>query len=377
MVNKDRLVNIFKILVEIDSVSKEEKTVSMEIKRIFEQIGAETFYDNSNKKTGSDTGNLIVKFDGNTNSAPLLLSAHMDTVEPGRKISVSCKNGMFTSKTDTVLGADDKSAIAIFLETMRIIKENNILHGPIEFVFTTCEEIGLLGAKNLDFGLIKAKYGYVLDTENTASIIIKAPAANRFKFKIHGQDAHAGLAPEKGINSIVLASQAISRLKLGRIDHETTCNIGTIEGGIATNIVPNLVVVKGEVRSHANEKLNNITDNIVLSFKESVEKYNRFNSDTKLPYLESHIENDFSAINIEKNHLVVTTAINAASNIGRTLEAKVTGGGADANIFCNNNIITGILGTGMRNCHTVREAIHIDDMCRTVELLLEIIRLHS
>ena len=273
MLDRNRLAETFKFLVQIDSVSKEEGVIANEIKKMLESMGAETFVDNAGDKIGGNSGNLIAKFKGNTQAPPLLLNAHMDTVEPGRGVKAVLENGTFTSDGTTILGADDKSAIAILLETLTILKENDLQYGPLELVFTVCEEIGLQGAKHLDLSAVTAKYGFALDATDTEGIVTRAPSANHLEFTVHGKDAHAGAAPEKGINAISLASIAIAKLELGRIDRETTCNIGIIEGGIATNIVPNLVKVKGEVRSHDDEKLDNITNKIVFSFTDAIENY--------------------------------------------------------------------------------------------------------
>ncbi len=377
MVNRDRLGETFKFLVEIDSISKEEATISSEIRKILESLGAETVVDSAGDKIGGNSGNLIAKFKGNKQAPPLLLNAHMDTVEPGKGITAVLEEGIFTSDGTTILGADDKSAIAILIETIKIIQENDLPYGPIELVLTVCEEIGLLGAKHLDLSLINAEYGYALDATDTEGIVTRAPSANRLEFKIHGKDAHAGAAPEKGINAISLASKAVAKLEIGRIDHETTCNIGIIEGGRAINIVPNLVTVKGEVRSHDEEKLSKITNEIVSSFKGVVENYKEASFEDGLPRLEVYVEKDFSRTYIPDEHPVVSLACKAAENLGRKMVAKTTGGGADANILFGKGIVTGVLGTGMRDMHTVRESVRLDDMVKTVELLLEIIRLHA
>jgi tripeptide aminopeptidase len=377
MINRKRLAETFKFLVQIDSVSKEEGVIANEIKKILESLGAETFVDNAGDKIGGNSGNLIAKFKGNTKAPPLLLNAHMDTVEPGRGVKAVLENGTFTSDGTTILGADDKSAIAILLETLNILRENDLRYGPLELVFTVCEEIGLQGAKHLDLSAVTATYGFALDATDTEGIVNRAPSANHFEFTIHGKDAHAGAAPEKGINAISLASKAISKLELGRIDQETTCNIGIIEGGIATNIVPNLVKVKGEVRSHDEEKLNKITNEIIFSFNEVIENYKKINPNDELPRVEINLKKDFPRTHIPDNHPVIKLATRAAENLGRKMKTKTTGGGADANIFFEKGIFTGVLGTGMRDMHTVRESIKLDDMVRTAELLLEIIRLHS
>jgi tripeptide aminopeptidase len=377
MIDRKRLAETFKFLVQIDSVSKEEGVIANEIKKILETLGADTFVDNAGDKIGGNSGNLIAKFKGNTQVPPLILNAHMDTVEPGRGVTAVLENGTFTSDGTTILGADDKSAIAILLETLNILKENNLQHGPLELVLTVCEEIGLQGAKHLDLDAVTATYGFALDATDTEGIVTRAPSANHLEFIIHGKDAHAGAAPEKGINAISLASKAIAKLKLGRIDQETTCNIGIIEGGIATNIVPNLVKVKGEVRSHDEEKLDKITNEIVFSFNDVIENYKKTNPNDELPRVDINIKKDFHRTHIPDDHPVIKLATRAAENLGRKMVTKTTGGGADANIFFEKGIFTGVLGTGMRDMHTVRESVKLDDMVRTTELLLEIIRLHS
>jgi len=377
MVNQHRLAETFERLVSIDSISKQEGRISEEIQRMLAPFALKMIVDNAGESIGSNTGNLIVKLSGNRNIAPLMLNAHMDIVEPGLGVRPRLKDGVFTSDGTTVLGADDKSAIAIIIEAIRVLCENNLSHGPIELVFTICEEIGLLGAKNLDFNLISAQYGYALDTADTECIITQAPAMNQFEIFVHGRDAHAGADPEKGINAIFLASQAISGLKLGRIDPETTCNIGVIEAGGATNIVPNMAWIKGEVRSHDGKKLEKVTRSIVSAFKDVIEEYKRLHREEMLPRLDIHVENEFKRTLIPMDHPVVTLARKAGSNLGRNITPKKTGGGSDANIFFDKGIITGVIGTGMCDIHSVRESIRLEDMVKTVNLLLEIINIAS
>jgi tripeptide aminopeptidase len=301
----------------------------------------------------------------------------MDTVEPGKGVTAVLRDGVFTSDGTTILGADDKSALAIILETLHILKEDRIVHGPLEIVLTICEEVGLLGAKHLDLGLLTAAYGYVLDATDTDGIVTRAPAANRIELVVHGKASHAGAAPEKGINAIWLAGQAIGGLSIGRVDRETTCNIGVIEGGIATNIVPDKVIVKGEVRSHDPKKLQSVTDTIVSAFQRAVDACCTERKNEERPRLEVSIEKDFPGTLIPENHPVVTLARQAAANLGRNMICKPSGGGADANIFFDKGIFTGVLGTGMKDVHTVGESVAVDDMVKTVELLLEIIRLQA
>ena len=379
MVDQVRLGDVCQTLVRIDSVSKKEGAIAKALWEIFECLGAEVMTDGAGQKVGGDTGNLIARFAGSQGgSVPLLLNAHMDTVQPGEQVKILFEDGTFRSDGSTILGADDKSALAVIIEAIRILREGELPYGPLEVVVTICEEVGLMGAKNLDYSLIKAKYGYSLDATDTEGIVTRAPAANHLRFKVHGRDAHAGAAPEKGINAIHLASRAIAETRIGRIDEETTANIGLIEGGKATNIVPSLVTVAGEVRSHSPEKLEAETKKIAGSFEHEVSKYREaFPSEDGLPRLEVEVREDFSVLKIPDDHPVVTLAKTAASRLGRQMETKTSGGGSDANIFFGHGIVTGVLGTGMKDMHTVRESIRLDDMVRSVELLLEIIQLHA
>jgi len=375
-IDPHRLADTFQELVRIDSISKEEGALVEYLRPILDNLGAETIIDQAGERIGGQTGNLIARFPGNRNVAPMLFSAHMDTVEPGRGIQPILTDGIFRSDGSTILGADDKSAIAMLLEVLRILVTRQLPHGPIDLVLTVCEEIGLLGSKYLNFNCLRARFGYVIDSRDTDAIVVRAPSANRFEITVHGREAHAGAAPESGINAIALAANAIGALEVGRIDEETTCNIGLIEGGIATNIVPNKVTVTGEVRSRSNEKLRSLTDLITATFENTMAEH-RSESPDGLPRVNIHVSEQFTRTDIPDDHPVVLLARRAAGNLGREMATKATGGGADANVFFQNGIITGVLGTGPRDIHTVRESIALSDMVRAAELAMEIIRLHA
>ena len=377
MIQADRLAETFETLVKIDSVSKHEGAIARELEGRLQALGAETIFDQAGEAVGGESGNLIARFEGGVPTAPILFSAHMDTVEPGRGIEPVLEDGIFTSAGDTILGADDKSALAVLLEVLQSFREDGIAHAPIDLVLTVCEELGLQGAKHLDFNLIRAKFGYVLDATDLEGVVTRAPGANKLVCTIHGKDAHAGAAPEKGINAIVLVSQAIAKLSIGRIDRETTCNIGLIEGGLATNIVPPAATVKGEVRSHDEAKLKAVTDTIIDAFQMVVDDYPAPDTANRLPRLEYRVQRDFHHTHIPEDHPLVVLVRQASSNLGRQMATKRTGGGADANIFFENGIMAGVIGTGMRDLHTVRESIALDDMVKTAELVSEIIKIHS
>jgi tripeptide aminopeptidase len=301
----------------------------------------------------------------------------MDTVEPGTGIKPVFADGVFRSNGTTVLGGDDKAAIAILLEAVNCLQENRIDFGPMEMVFTTCEEIGLLGAKALDPSVLKARAGYTLDSTDPDAVINSAPAAVRFIIKVHGRSAHAGINPDKGINAIRIAAEAISCVPQGRIDQDTTCNIGLIRGGNATNIVPDLVEVKGEVRSHDGRQLKEIQDEMTGCFYRVAEKY-RAQSETqgrksKEPFVTSSVRDDYPLMKVPRDHPVVTTVLEAGKNLGRDLRLEKTGGGSDANIFNRKGLSTVILGIGMLKVHTTEEFIRLSDMVDSCRLVLEII----
>lgn len=376
-VNRQRLADTFDALVRIDSESKNEGAVSEFISGLFSKLGAEMISDHSRAETGSNTGNLLARFTGKPGLEPLLIGAHMDTVTPGRGIVPVLRDGVFFSEGETILGSDDKSAIAIMYETVCVLQETGIEFCPLELVFTVCEEIGLIGAKHFDFSLLQARSGYMLDASNTAGIVTRAPAANRLEFVIHGKDAHAGAHPEDGVNAISVAAKAIARLEPGRVDEETTYNIGLIQGGQATNIVPAMVTITGEVRSQRDDKLDQLTDQIVTVFRETVAEEAERSAHEGFPYLEVSVANDFKSFHIPSDHRVVKTASRAAAALGFNIVETVSGGGSDANVFFQHGITAGVLGTGMTDIHSVRENVALDDMALAAELLIEIVRFAS
>jgi tripeptide aminopeptidase len=377
MVQSKRLGELFSDLVQTDSESTCEAAFAAKLKPLLIELGAVVQEDRAGEKTGSETGNLVARFPGTVDAPSLMFAAHMDTVSPGRGIRVHFHDGVFTSAGDTILGADDKSAIAILIEAMRVLQESDLPHAPLELVFTICEEIGLLGARNLEPEMVRSRMGYALDTTSTTSIITRAPAINHLKIVVHGRDAHAGIAPEKGINAIHVAATAISRLAIGKIDDLTSCNIGLIDGGKAANIVPNRVEIKGEVRSHDPKRLSSVSDAILGTFRETAADIRRQLGEKTLPRVDTLCTKEFPNSHIPEDHPVVLLAQEAAANLGRKLAPAVTGGAADANIFFDRGIMTAVLGTGMQDIHSTRESIALEDMVRTTELVLEIIRLHS
>lgn len=353
----NKVVDNFIEICKIPSPSGDEGKVRNWIIENYKDLGEWKF---------DSIGNMYLSIgDGNKS---LLLNAHIDTVPVELdKINVVVENNIIKSDGKTILGADDKSGVIAILEGVR--NKKNELKGRVDILLTVQEETGLNGAKNIDLSNIKAKEGFVFDLHNSPGDVVNiSPYHNTFKFFIFGKSAHAGAEPEKGINAILIASKAISKLKLGKIDNESTANIGIIKGGVATNVIPDFVEIWAEARSRNEEKLISISDEIIDTFVSEVEsgggkieyklnrEYNgyKFDEDEKLIEL---IKKVFTSLDIKPNIIA-------------------TMGGSDSNIFHEKGIKTIVLSTGMNNVHTKEEYIKIDDLLTSVKVVEKIIDLY-
>ena len=374
-INRERLARIFVELCEIDSPSGRERQVCSYLTTLFERMGADLIVeDDSAAATGSDCGNLLVRFFGAGPGEPVFFNCHMDTVQPGVGVKVRRRDDIFASAGDTVLGGDDKSGIAVLIEAITAIKEQGVSHAPVEFLFTTCEEVGLRGAKAFDPATLHARMGYALDSAGVARLVIGAPAANRFRVTVTGVAAHAGLHPEKGVNAIQVAARAVAGLRLGRLDSDSTANVGLVTGGSATNIVPETAVVEGEVRSHQAEKLRRYTDEVKAAFEESArETREQAGREDGLPLARFEIFQDYPVMRLSREEKVVARIARAAAALGQGMEYLVAGGGSDANIFNGRGVATAILATGMTNVHSTDETIALGDMVTTAELVVSLL----
>lgn len=345
------------------------------LRSIFGELGAaEIIEDDSAARTGSECGNLIVRFDGSLDLPPIFFSCHMDTVQPAEGVKVKRIGDLFTSAGETILGSDDKSGIAACVEALRLVREGRIAHRPLELVITTCEEIGLIGAKALDPGLIRAREGYALDSSGFAKVVTHAPALNRIVITVQGVAAHAGLHPEWGVNALVLAGKALAKVPTGRIDEETTANFGTIQGGAASNIVPEKVVIEAEVRSHSMEKMSRVTEEIKAIFKATVAEWSDPTGSAKgTPRVGIEVRQDFAAMRLNPEDPVLRRVAAAARSIGMELTYEKAGGGSDANIFNGHGLPTAIIATGMTNVHSTNEQVELQDMVDLTRLLIALL----
>ncbi len=364
MINRERMVSEFKSLVSIDSLSRKERQMADVLTQKMKALGCEVYEDNAGREIEGNTGNLICTLKGNKDIPTLMITAHMDTVEPGTGKKPIEENGIIHSDGTTVLGGDDAAGIECILEVLRVLEEEKLDHGDIQIVFTVAEEAGLFGAKHLDYGRIYAKYGIVLDTGGPiGTIAVKAPSQYRMYVTVKGLAAHAGIEPENGINAIQIASAAISSMKLGRIDFETTANIGVISGGRETNIVCDRLEIKAEARSRDKEKLERQKDHMKECFEKAASDFGG-NVDFRAVL-------EYPSYNISKDAKIIGILEKAAKAAGIELLHEETGGGSDTNIFNGKGIEAVDVSVGMDKVHSVNEQISIDDMVKAAGFVLQ------
>ncbi|MFK2824292.1 M20/M25/M40 family metallo-hydrolase [Bacillus sp. B190/17] len=362
MVNRERLLNEFLELVQIDSETKHEGKIASVLTKKFEELGVHVYEDDSAVKTGHGAGNLICTLEATKDGVdPIYFTSHMDTVVPGAGVKPSIENGYVVTDGTTILGADDKAGLAVMLELVKVLKEKNMKHGMIQFIITAGEESGLVGAKALDPALVKAKFGYALDSDGTVgNIIVAAPTQAKIKAEIFGKTAHAGVAPEKGVSAITIAAKSIAKMPLGRIDKETTANIGRFEGGQATNIVCDYVSILAEARSLVPEKMEVQTAKMKEAFEQTAAEMNG--------RADVQVEVMYPGFKFGEGDHVVEVAKKAAARIGRTSELLTSGGGSDANVIAGFGIPTVNLAVGYEEIHTKNERMPIEELIKLAEM---------
>ena len=370
-INQERLLNTFVNLVSIDSPSYQEREMCDELKGRLLQLGLSVEEDDTAERSGSNCGNLIAKLPGTVDLPSVLFCCHMDTVSPALgKRAILHRDGTITSAGDTVLGADDLSGVSGILEALQVIREKKLPHGPIEVVFTTCEEVYGNGADALDMSKIQAKDAYVFDlTGKTGRAARKAPTIISFSVTVTGKASHAGFAPEKGIHAIQIASNAISKIRFGRVDKETTVNIGTIQGGIATNIVPESCTVSGEVRSYNHAKALAETEKVILTFRKEAEALDAS--------VEASSRVCIKAYEMDENCLAVKRFTTACERLGVTPFLDETFGGSDLNILADRGMEGLVLASAMEQCHSCMEYTTVKELCQVARMALTLMTLDA
>ncbi len=367
MIKRRRILKSFLKMVRIDSPSKHERRMADHVVSELKKLGLKPREDAAHRRFGGEAGNIHAVIRGGSSAAPrLLLNAHLDTVAPGVGIRPRVKGRYVVTDGRTILGADNKAGVAVMLEVARTLREEKVFHGDIVLLFTVSEEIGLVGAKNMKRGGLKADLGLTLDGGDVDEIIYRAPSQDNIRVEITGRAAHAGVRPEEGVSAIRVASIAVSRMRLGRIDKETTANIGIIKGGVARNIVPEKVVLIGEARSHSASKLRAQVAHMKREFVRSC----RANG----ARMEFEVTRSYDAFAVPSGSPAYRIVMDSANAIGLSPKAKITGGGSDANVFNARGVPTLIIGAGADRVHTSTERLSIDQMCRSAELVTQVIK---
>jgi tripeptide aminopeptidase len=357
-INRERLTETFIELIRINSPSYEEAKLGEVLIRKLSALGCETVTQDYGKSF-----NVIAGLKGTMPKVqPLLLCAHMDTIEPTEGMSFALESDRIRCTGDTVLGADDKSALAQIIEALTVIRECGIPHGDIEIVFTSAEEKGLNGSSNLDFSKLKSHYALVPDSGGSVgSLVTAAPTHLTYEMRIAGRAAHAGIEPENGINAIRVAAGIIGLVPDGRIDPLTTANIGIIKGGTATNVVAKETVINGEIRGHDTNKIEEIRHKI---FDTAGTVAGQYGADLNISVVK-----EYSAYRIEEGDDFLRFLSGVYNKCGIEPVFKTTGGGSDANVLNSRGIKAINISNGMQRVHSSEEFILLQDLydgCRVV-----------
>lgn len=365
-INTERLVDTFQKIVSIDSTSFEEREIADFLTDAYGKLGIQLREDNTAQLTGSNCGNLHGMLEGTNDMSPLLFCAHMDTVEPSKnKKAMIHEDGKITSDGTTVLGSDDAAALAIILEAVRVLKEHLIAHRPIELLFTTAEEPYCVGISHMDFSQIQAKEAYVFDLSGTVGgAALQAPTILSFCVRFSGKASHAGFAPEDGIHTIQAAVTALAEIPNGRINDATTVNVGTIHGGIQTNIVPDECTFTGEIRSYFDEQAQEQLEHIQAVSQRAAEQIGAL--------VEITYKRHVTAYCISETHPVVSRFRRACKAVDLPCTLTSTFGGSDNNYLALHGISGIVPATAMNQVHSCQEYTTVSELEHAAKLALQL-----
>jgi tripeptide aminopeptidase len=360
------VVDLFTELAALPSPPGEERAVADVVIGYLRDLGLSVDEDDAGPKVGSNIGNVYCRLKATNGGNPIFLCAHLDTVPPAGPIEPVIEDGVVRNAADTILGADNKSAVAAMLEGARRVLAENRPHGGIELLFTPKEEVGLLGAAAFDLDRLHARLGYVYDqAAPIGDVILGAPYSRAMQVRFHGRAAHSGMYPEEGRSAIAAAARAISDLRLGRVDEETTANVGTIQGGTAGNIVPEWCTLDAEARSHDERKLDQLVQEMVdvFSFAAGLEDCE----------VETKVSKSYKGYRFKPDDAVVRIASAALERSGYKPTYGLSGGAADANVFNERGLACLNLANGMQDIHTPDERITVADLEGMVEVTLALV----
>lgn len=366
MVDRERLAREFLALASIDAPSLRESRMRDALRERLADLGIEAAEDGAGAVLGGDSGNLHAVVPGALAGPPLLFSAHMDTVVPclGKKPRLD-PDGRFRSDGTTVLGSDDLAGVCAILEAVRSLREDGVPHRALQLIFSVGEEIDLLGAKAFDPAALKAREGYVLDTSGPPGhAVFTAPGNRRIAATFHGRAAHAGIAPEKGASAIAAAAAGIAACTWGRLDEKTTANVGRIEGGGPTNIVPDRCAVACECRSFSVERLDALAASIADAFRAAALRFGCT--------VDVEIGAAFETFRLDPDGPVVRRFSDACAALGLAPSLSHGGGGSDANVYVRHGTECLVLACGMTDVHSTAESLALDDLVAVARLAREL-----
>jgi tripeptide aminopeptidase len=350
----ERLVSTFLDLVRIDSPTGFEAACAEYCGQRLRSLGFAVRFDDSAAATGSDTGNLVAELPG-TSAGVLALSAHMDCVEPCRGVEPCVTDDVVFAEGETVLGADDKAGLAAALETFQRLVEGGRPRPTLKALFTVQEEVGLVGAKHLRAQDVACDLCLVLDAEGSpGAIVTAAPTHYTFAAEFYGRASHAGVAPEAGVSAILMATDAIGRMRLGRLDASTTANVGTIHGGVATNVVAAHCDVTGECRS--------LDRPTVEALKAEMNDALRSAAEAAGGSVDITWKLEYEGFSLADESPLVQLVSEACLSVGLEPRTYHTGGGSDANVFASRGAPVVALACGMQGVHSTHEQIALADL---------------
>ena len=363
----DEVVSLFTELAALPSPPGEERVVADRVAAYLRAVGLEVAEDDAGPRIGSNAGNLYSRIEPTDGAGtPLFFCAHLDTVPPEGAIEPVLEDGVIRNAAGTILGADDKAAVAVMLDAVRRVLAENRPHGGIELLFTPKEEVGLHGAAAFDQERLHARVGYVYDqAAPIGEVVLGAPYAHSMEVRFHGRAAHSGMYPEEGRSAIAAASKAISDFKLGRIDDESSANVGLISGGTAGNIIPEWCTFLAEARSHDSQKL----ADLVREMLEAV----TFSAGLEDCQVETEVHKSYSGYRFRRDDFVVRLARTALERTGFEPAFTLSGGAADANVFNDRGLQCVNLANGMAEIHTPDEHITVSDLERMVDVTLALV----
>jgi tripeptide aminopeptidase len=360
------VVTLFTELAAIASPPGEERPVADRVLAYLRELGLDPSEDDAGSRIDSTSGNLYCTLRATTEGLPLFFCAHLDTVPPLAPIDPVLDDGRIRNGAGTILGADNKSAVAVMLEAVRRLRTEGRAHAGIELLFTPKEEVGLLGAEAFDHERLIARVGFVYDhAAPIGEVILGAPHMRGIDARFRGRAAHAGMFPEEGRSAIAAAARAIADLRLGRLDEETTANVGRIEGGSARNVVPEECSFLAEARSHDEAKLADLAQEMLDSIAFAASLAECDVETTLIPHAQGYL--------FRKDDLPVRLAAQALERTGHEPHYILSGGGADANVFNQRGLQCLNLANGMANIHTPDEEISVADLEGMVEVTLALI----